>query len=122
MPDDEWDINILVAGSWINIATYSFVLGLSLHNALKFLIIQGRWKNFYLTGFYTLTVLVALTRILYFYSSYRMLLAETYDPVWTRYAHIYYYSDSIALSSKAALGIFQIGSMVELAIHVKLSA
>jgi len=120
--DDEWVNKILVIGSWINIGTYSIVLGLSLHNALKFLVIQGRWKNFYLMGFYTLTVLVALARILYFYSEYRGIMAETYDPVWTRNTFIYYYCNGIALSSKAALGIFQIGSMIELAIHVKLSA
>ena len=86
--------------------TYSFLLGFSLHNAVKFLVIQGRWKNFYLTGFYTLTVLVALARILFFYSEYRGIMAEDYDPVWTRNTYIYYYCDSIALSSKAALGIF----------------
>ena len=46
-------------------ATYSFVLGFSIHNAVKFLVFQGRWKTFYLAGFYVLTVLVALARILF---------------------------------------------------------
>ena len=82
MPEDEWVINILVAGCWINIATYTFVLGFSLHNAVKFLVRQKRWNYFYLTGFYALTVLVALTRILYFFSQYRMLLADNDDPGW----------------------------------------
>jgi len=111
-----------VTGCWIDIATYSCVLGLSLHNAVKFLALQGRWKNFYLTGFYTLTVLVALTRILYFFSQYRMLLAVKHDPVWTENAIRAKYYGNIALTTKATLGIFQIGSMVELAINVRLSA
>jgi len=51
-----------------------------------------------------------------------MLLAEMYDPVWTRNVYYFYYTANIAITSKAALGIFQIGSMIELAIHVKLSA
>jgi len=48
--------------------------------------------------------------------------AENYDPVWSRNAYVFSYGDNIAISSKAALGIFQIGSMIDLAIHVKLSA
>ena len=122
MTDDDWVIHILVAGCWIDIATYSCVLGLSLHNAVKFLALQGRWKNFYLTGFYVLTVLVALTKILFYYSSFRILFAEEDDLVLTRNTYVYSYSYNIALTTKATLGIFQIGSMVELAINVRLSA
>jgi len=68
MYEKEWAVPMLKAWCWIDFATYTCILGLSLHNAFKFLYSQGRWKNFYLTGFYTLTVLVALIRILFFYS------------------------------------------------------
>jgi len=120
--DDKWVVNVLVAGCCIDLATYTFVLGLSLNNAVKFLVVQARWKTFYLTGFYALTFLVTLGRIVYFYSSLRILLAEYQDPVWTRNVYYFYYCDNIALTSKAALGLFQIGSMIDLAIHVKLTA
>jgi len=88
MPEDDWVINILMAGCWINLATYTFVLGFSLHNAVKFLVRKKRWKNFYLMGFYALTVLVALTRIFYFYSLYRTILTEKYEPAWSK--NVYY--------------------------------
>ena len=65
MPKEEWAIKTLITWCWIDMATYSFVLGFSVHNGVKFLVFQGRWKTFYLTGFYVLTVLVAVVRILF---------------------------------------------------------
>jgi len=82
MPKEEWAVKTLVAWCWIDIATFFFVLGFSLHNAVKFLVIQGRWRKLYLTGFYVLTVLMTLIRIIFFYSSFRMLVLEEREPDW----------------------------------------
>ena len=83
LPQEEWAIKTLKVGCWLDIAAYSFVLGFSLHNMVRFMGVQGR-KNFYLTGFYVLTVLVAVVRILFFYYSYRMLVEEEGSREWTR--------------------------------------
>jgi len=69
-----------------------------------------------------LTILVVLARILFYYSSFRIILAEEGEPALLRNTYIWAYSYNVALSSKGALGIFQIGSMLDLAIHVKLAA
>jgi len=80
----EWEIKVLVAWCWIDLATYTSVLGFSLHNSVKFLVIQGRWKKFYLTGFYVLTVLLTVSRVLFFFSWLKMLSVEEGDPTWIR--------------------------------------
>jgi len=76
MLDDEGVIKMLMAWCWIDMATYSFVLGFSIHNAAKFLVFQGRWRKLYLTGFYVLTVFLTIVRIFFFFFWSRLLLVE----------------------------------------------
>jgi len=106
MPDDDEVATILAVWSWIDVTTYGFVLGFALFNSTKFLIIEKRYSCFYLTSFYLLTIFVATDRITHFFSSYKMLMAETFDPVWWKNIRIYYFTSALGGATKAALGVF----------------
>jgi len=55
---------------WVDVGTFGLLLVLATRNAVVYLAKQGKWRIFYLTLFYALTIAVALSRIVYFVSLY----------------------------------------------------
>jgi len=46
-----------------DICTFSVTLVYACYNAVKFLVIQGRWNSFYLMPFYVLAIVISTARI-----------------------------------------------------------
>ena len=112
---------------------YVFTLGFDIYNVVKYLIGQGRWRNWLLTIFYVLSNLVLISRILEycvllkFYSIMEDVVSIDYltDPVPNEkliealnYSHWVGYLYVSADYIKYALGYFQLASMAELAIAI----
>jgi len=95
------------------------MLAFACRNCWKHLLVQGRWTNVYLTAFYSLTIMCAVTRMLYFYSE----LVIIFNPSEHRLTEnrISLYTSGLALTLQAILGACQVGQMVELGIRVQLS-
>jgi len=107
----------LIVMTCIDIVCFSLAFLYAAYNATKFLIIQRRYNTFYLTPFYLLAITVFGCRVPDLINNlvkwdYR---EEAFYLTWD-------YLTTIAVNAKMMLGAFQIGSMVELGISVKLSA
>jgi len=67
---EEAKLTVLDFLTWINIAAYTFVLLFDIRNAAKYLVMQGKWRKFFMTTFYLFTFVVATGRIIYLVSYY----------------------------------------------------
>jgi len=47
----------------IDIVQYSLLLALAIYITVWFLILKGRWRNFYISTFYALTCVTAIAKI-----------------------------------------------------------
>ena len=111
--------NLEKAERWyggFDIMQYILLLLLAIYISVWYLVIKGRWRNFYLSTFYALTCITAVAKIT------EIVIKTTKgveDPksVWS-----YMVLDRIAVMSKVIIELFQIAQMVELAIWVKVSA
>jgi len=88
----------------------------ALYNSYQFLIVQKLWNNFYLTPFYLFSITIAVLRIDYFFHNFmtydyqREALTDTWSKVST-----------CAFIAKTLLSVFQIGSIVDLVISIRIS-
>ena len=109
------------------------VLGFTVHNIVKYVVMQKRYKSWLVVIFYVLSVIVLISRILqfmittYFYSyldkifnqfTTRELITTDYNDMVDIFRKIGYFYIT-ADYSKFALGWFQLASMSELAIAIQ---
>jgi len=108
---------VLTSLELIDVLAFLFMFTFASYNAYQFLIVQGRWNNFYMLSFYVLTLTITVCRIYHCVENFLF-----YDYKEEKYEHTWNYFTSTAISAKTILGALQVGSMVELGINVKLSA
>ena len=95
----------LTAWQWIDFVTFGVMLGLALHNSVRYLVIQGRWNNIYLVAFYTLTILVAIIRMYYFFCEFKLFRTEEANNIWFKQASAL---NSVTFSLTSLLCAFQV--------------
>jgi len=91
----------------IDLAFYLVLLLVALYITARFLVWHKKGKIIYVSAFYALTATIVVAKIAFLITTSTM---------------VTYVSDRIALSSKLFLELFQIASMAELSIHIKVSA
>jgi len=106
----------------VDFIAYTLTLGFAVHNSVRYLVMQGRWENHFLTVFYTLTIMICLTRICFFYFEFMFLKTHQGSGDVTYWRKMVVTTSSAAFTMKAILGVFQINSMVELVIELRISA
>lgn len=86
---------------------YGMTLAFAMRNSVTYLCIQGRWNNFYVAIFYGLTLMITMTRMVFFFFWYLLL---TTDPNKTdELFKLEMYEDNFstgAFTLKAILGAF----------------
>ena len=104
---------------WLDVAAYTGLLFFSGKNTIRYVIRMGKWDNFFVAMFYLFTLAVAFSRILYFLCTYMVYIDWQ---GWFKAYSVTTITSRAAFYSKAALGVFQIGTMNELSIKLKHSA
>ena len=101
---------------WIDVAVYTGLFFFGVKNTIRYVIRMGKWEHFFVAMFYFFTLAVALSRIIYFACDYmRHIDWQVYHMANT----VITITGRTAVYSKAALGVFQIGTMNELSIKMK---
>jgi len=106
--------------TWVDVTAYTCLLLFGIRNTAKYLVKQGKWRTFFLSMFYLCTFEIATSRIIDFVCAYltfskddqRNEMADTISEI----------ASELAFYGKAALGVFQIGTMNELSIRLKQAA
>jgi len=105
---------------WIDVVAYTGLLFFGVRNTAKYLIGMGKWKHFFLAMFYLFSLSVAVNRILFFVSDDLENIDDWRgEKIAVRVNGI---TSFTSFYSRAALGIFQIGTMNELSIKLKQAA
>jgi len=94
----------LRAWQWIDFITFGLTLAFAIRNSVKYLVIQGRWTNFYVSAFYLFTLLTTSFRMWDLYLEFRLLEADQqFGDIWDKKAT---YANTLAFAFKSLLGIF----------------
>ena len=101
MDDDTYD-KVMMSVCWFDILTYSGVLIFAVRNSYRYLIQQKRYREFHLTLFYILTVLIAVFRIIFFAMFIRYLKQGFSDGTLT----LFKVTQNLAFTFKGVLGAF----------------
>ena len=96
--------------------TYSFLLLFGIRNTVKILIMQGKWRMYFLTTFYVGVFVVAINNII---CKPATLLYFTNPSEKEHYEKLAMTTSAGAFYSSAVLGIFLIGTINELGIKLR---
>ena len=104
----------------LDLVCYTPALLVAVCNTVKFLFIDKKYKNIYLSAFYILTILTLGLRIVFF-CSFIVLLLQGFSELNAAY-FTWVITRLVSFHTKVILELFQTTSMVQFAIHTKLSA
>jgi len=105
---------------WIDVAAYIGLLYFGVRNTAKYIIGMGKWKHFFLAMFYFFSLILTVSRLLFFVTNYLEHI-EDYRG-YQKASKANGITSFTSFYSRAALGIFQIGTMNELSIKLKHAA
>jgi len=87
--------------TWVDIATYTCTLLFGIRNTAKYLVKQGKWRQFYLSMFYLFTFVVMISGIIDFIATYLHFRTKS-----ERAENIASITDFTAFYGKVVLGAF----------------
>ena len=117
-PMTERQTKVVNAVIVLMILSYCVVILFATHNIYKYLYKKGLWRNFFVLSFYNLIFVICACRIAgeanYFRGNKNTITGKYKFLLGLQLNHI-------ATYTKAILGIFQVGSIVELVLRLKQS-
>jgi len=111
-PVAKFEVPLLKGLTWLDLVLFFLMLLFAIRNTVVYLIQKQKWKNFYLTAFYILTISLAIERIMYFGSSLKALYS-------TEPGSLLGLTTVSCFYTQAILGLFQTGAMFELAFRLQ---
>src|SRR6056300_1282063 len=93
---------------WLDFCTLSLTLLFALANTVRYLIMEGKWRIYYLSVFYLLVIILTCSRFTFLVLRYN-LLEDTNEN--NRKERAYFVLNLIALYSYIVIGVLKVASI-----------
>jgi len=123
--DTEGGVKAIYILTWVDLATYSALLLFGTRNTAKILVMQGKWRMFYLTMFYVCSFVVVISKLVFLSITLYALNLDDEKEVTVSLETVlmvYNVANYTSFYSSVILGIFQLGTMNELSIKLMQAA